>query len=121
MMRRSTNALILAFLLTGACGPPEDQETGSLSQEDVTGARADLDPAVAAALDSGSTAYRAGDFEEALRQYQEAARLDDQVAAAWFGVAMAQGALGNVTAADSAMERARELAPGASLIHPERD
>jgi tetratricopeptide (TPR) repeat protein len=107
----------LAVALAG-CSPPDDQETGSVSREEVIQARQSLDPAVVEALDAGNDAYRAGDYESALSHYREANQ-DGDVAAAWFGIYMAQIALGNAEAADSAMQRAQSLAPGASLIHPE--
>lgn len=105
-------------ILTG-CDPGADQETGSVTRESVREARGAMDPAIAAALDSGNAAYRAGDYDEALRRYREAVRGDEELAAAWFGVSMAEAARGNIAAADSAMQRARELAPRATLIRPE--
>lgn len=108
-------------LLLAACAPPDDQETGSLRDQDVRDAREDLPPELVTALDSGNAAYSRGDFADALEFYQDAADVDDDVAAGWFGIYMAQLALGNPEAADSAMARARDLQPGASLIHPGRD
>jgi tetratricopeptide (TPR) repeat protein len=110
-------AVGLAVALAG-CSPPDDQETGSVSRDEVIEARQNLDPAALAALDAGNDAYRAGNYEAALEHYREANQ-DGDVAAAWFGIYMAQLALGNAEAADSAMARAQSLAPGASLIHPE--
>ena len=113
--------MILAFAgaaALSACGPRgEDQETGSISREDIEEARRELDPAVAAALDSGNAAYRARDYEAAREHYAKATRAGEDVAATWFGLYMAELALGNAEAADAAMARAQELAPGASLIH----
>lgn len=119
MMRRiALFALILAF---AACSPPDDQETGSIRGDDVRQARENLPPEIVAALDSGNAAYSRGDYQAALDDYREAVDHDDDVAAAWFGLYMAHQALGNTEAADSALVRARDLAPGASLIHPGRD
>lgn len=119
-MIRRTVLVAVALLLT-ACGPPEDQETGSIRDQEVRQARDELPPEVREALDSGNVTYRRGDYEAALEHYNRAVEMDDRVAAGWFGIYMAQLALGNPEAADSAMVRAQELAPGASLIHPERD
>ena len=63
----------------------------------------------------GNAAYRSRDFTTALEQYEEAARLDPGAPAAWFGVYMAQQALGNEAAAEAALRRAEELDPGAPL------
>lgn len=111
-------AAIAALTLTG-CDRPDDQETGSLSREDVLQAREGLDPAYRDALDSGNIAYRAREYDEALRYFEAATEIDAEIAAGWFGVYMAQLALGDVEAANAAMERAQELAPGATLMHPE--
>ncbi len=119
-MIRRTGIVALAVLLA-ACSPPEDQETGTIRGQDVRQAREDLPAEIVAALDSGNAAYRRGDYQEALASYRSVVEQDGDVAAGWFGVYMAQLALGIPEAADSAMARAQELAPGASLIHPERD
>ncbi|MDX1674063.1 MAG: tetratricopeptide repeat protein [Longimicrobiales bacterium] len=114
-------ALVAIPLLLIACSPPDDQETGSIRGDEVRQTRAELPPELVAALDSGNAAYRRGDYQAALTAYEEAVAADDDVAAGWFGIYMAHLALGNTEAADSAMERAQSLAPGASLIHPGRD
>ena len=102
----------------GACGPAGgDQETGSISREEVLEARRELSPEVAAALDSANVLYRAKDYSAARDQYAAATRAGEDVAAAWFGLYMAELALGNDEAAEAAMDRAQSLAPGASLIH----
>lgn len=119
-MRPSIAGIVVPLALALiACGPQgDDQETGSVTRDDVERARASLEPAVLAALDSGNAAYRAGSYEDAKRHYSTATRAGEDVAAAWFGLYMAELALGDTEAAEAAMERARGLAPGASLIHP---
>ena len=62
-------------------------------------------------LDAGNTAYRADDHETALARYTKATEMAPELAAAWFGVSMAQEALGNAEAAREAMRKAMELAP----------
>lgn len=119
-MIRRTGIAVFAVLLA-ACSPPEDQETGTIRDQDVRQAREDLPAELVAALDSGNAAYRRGDYQDALASYRSVVEQDEDVAAGWFGIYMAQLALGNPQAADSAMARAQDLAPGASLIHPERD
>lgn len=108
-------------LLLAACDRADDQRTGDIQDQDVRAARAELDPAVVDALDNGNSAYRAGDYEQALEHYQTAVELDQSVAAGWFGIYMAQLALGNEGAAEAAMEQARIHAPDASLMHPDPD
>lgn len=104
--------------LAAACGPG-DQTTGEVTPETMQNVRASLPPGVADALDRGNAAYAADSFAAALEHYTEATRLGPEVAAAWFGVGMAQEALGDSAAAGQAMQRARDLAGGASLMHPD--
>lgn len=113
---RCTSArwLVLATLL--ACGPPDDQRTDSIERGAIENARADWPAGVAEAVDSGNVAYRAQDFPAAARYYRNAIAVGPEVGAAWFGLYMAERANGNAAAADSALERARALLPGASLL-----
>ncbi|HEX6308052.1 MAG TPA: tetratricopeptide repeat protein [Longimicrobiales bacterium] len=111
---------IVAVASVAACGrggPPEDQPTGSIDSAAWREAR-ELPPAFAAALDSGNSAFRARDLEAARAHYRRAIELDPEQSAGWFGLSMVEGQLGNTAAADSAMERVRQLTPGASLVHP---
>lgn len=109
-------ALILLVMLGSAGCRGDDQRTDSLTREDVQGARAELDPALVAQLDSGNVAIREGRHEAAVVHYRRGVNIDGMSAAAWFGIYMSERALGNEQAAVGALERARSLAPGASLI-----
>jgi len=112
-----SRALWTLVLAASAACRPEDQRTDSVDlQSEQT--RAQLAPEVVAELDSGTVAYRDDRFEEALAHYQRVTELAPSVAAGWFGVYMVQHRLGNAAAADSALQRAQGVAPGASLIHP---
>lgn len=116
---KALGALVLAAALavTSTACRPDDEKTGSVNVQAGQQARSELPPAVVAHLDSGSVAFRANDYEAARRHYREAARLAPKQASTWFGVYMAEKALGNAAAADSALARVRELAPGATLLH----
>lgn len=116
-IRTAALALALALATLSACRP-DDQRTESIRADDVRQARENLPSAVVVQLDSGNAAYRAHDFSVALRHYRTAVEADSAIAAGWFGVYMAQRALGDFAAAEQAMERARSLAPGATLVHP---
>jgi tetratricopeptide (TPR) repeat protein len=100
---------------------PDDQPTRSIDPDAAERTRAELPAELVEHLDSGNAAYRAHDFELAREQYRAAVALDSTSTAAWFGVFMAERALGNAEAADEALSRAQDLAPGASLIHGEED
>jgi len=110
--------LVLASTAVVACGPRDDQRTDTINAQDIRQQRENLPPALVAQLDSGSTAFREKDVEAALRHYQAATKIDDRAAAAWFGVYMAQRALGNEQEAQKAMDKVQEIAPGATLLHP---
>ena len=96
---------------------PDDQRTETVDPKGEE-THAQLAPEVVAQLDSGMVAFREERIDDALRYYKRVTELDPALAAGWFGVYMAQHRLGNTLAADSALERARRSAPGASLIHP---
>jgi tetratricopeptide (TPR) repeat protein len=112
--------MVMLTLAVAGCGRPQDQETGSL---DPVAARQKLEEMPAelrAQLDSGSAAFRAQDMDAALEHYTAATRIDEGVAAAWFGVYMVQKAKGNTQEALAALERVQQLAPGATLVQPAR-
>lgn len=109
--------LLAATLLAGAC-VPDDQETRTLNPEG-QGTRAQLAPEVVEALDSGTQAFRDHRFDDALEFYRSAAELAPEEPGGWFGVSIAQRALGNMEAAESAMVKVRDLAPGATILHPD--
>ena len=118
-MRRKMAVVLGLVLGLGACRQPgDDQRTESIGAEDVRQERTERSPAFIAHLDSGNAAYRARDYENALRHYQQVTRIDEDEAAGWFGIYMTELARGNAAAADLALKRAQEHAPGASLIHP---
>jgi Flp pilus assembly protein TadD len=81
-------------------------------------ARANWPEGLAVQMDSGNAAFRERDFDTALRHYHRATEIAPDIAATWFGIYMTEAERGNAAAADSAMQRARALAPDASLIHP---
>lgn len=118
---RGTLLLVVGVAVLTGCPRDDDQRTDTIRDRDVLEARADLEPEVATALDDANAAYRDRDYETALRHYQSVVEMRDDLAAGWFGIYMAQLALGNAEAAEAAMEQARIRAPGASLMHPDPD
>jgi len=110
---------ILALAAAVSCRP-DDQRTETLDPTEGVRRRADLPQAVVAQLDSGSVAFRADRFEDALEHYTRVTELEPDLGAGWFGVYMAQEALGNLEAAQAALERVQELAPGATIVHDDR-
>jgi Flp pilus assembly protein TadD len=109
--------LVPAFFVTLAGCRPADQRTDSVDPQAGLLDRAEMTPEVVAQLDSGSQAFRNDDFELALRHYTSVTEMAPDVGAGWFGVYMAHQELGNEDEARAALERARSLVPGATLIH----
>ena len=114
MTARRVVLSLLVVAATSACRP-DDQRTDTVDPAAVAGS---LNMEVAAQLDSGNAAYRAGSLDAAATHYQRVADLDPETAAGWFGLYMVASARGDSVAAAAALERAREAAPGASLLHP---
>ena len=111
--------LALGLVLAAAFScRPDDQRTETVDPRQAQQERENLPSELVAQLDSGSAAYREQEFQAALDHYTTAAEMDDEVAAAWFGVYMAHHAMGNGDEAEEALERAQQVAPGATLIHP---
>lgn len=118
---RAPHALPLVLLLATAasCREEGDQRTDTMDvQAAVQEERENLPVEVVAQLDSGSAAYRADDHEGALAHYTRATEIAPDLAAAWFGVYMAQQALGDSDAAAEALEKAQKVEPGATLLRP---
>jgi len=112
------HAWIAVLLLAAAVScRPDDQRTDTLDPHEGMQARALMAPEVLAQLDSGSAAYRADNFEAALVHYTQVTELDPSVGAGWFGVYMAENALGHMEEAQAALERARGIVPGATMLH----
>lgn len=109
--------LLVSAALAGCRRDDDDQRTDTITPEEIAQARANWPAGVAAQVDSGNAAYSAQDYETASRYFRRAAELGPQVSAAWFGIYMTEHARGNVAAADSAMQRTRQLSPGATLLH----
>jgi Flp pilus assembly protein TadD len=97
---------------------PDDRRTDTFDPQEAMQHREDLPADVLAQLDSGSAAFREGDHAGALAHYSKATELGPDVAAAWFGVYMAQHALGNQDEAQAALKKAQSVNPAATLLRP---
>ncbi len=87
---------------------PDDPEARTLASRALEIARAARIPpaAIASFCDTlGYAELRAGRFEEALRAYEEAVRLDPSLPDAWVGLAETHMALGDRRAAQTALDR----------------
>jgi len=104
-MRHLAVAVILATL-AGCRGRSDPSVVESAAPDTVD--RSSLSY-VTVLMDSAAAALGEGHYEEARRLYQAAAAADSTLAAPWFGLFMARRGLGLVRAADSALDRARDL------------
>lgn len=111
--RRIPRTGVVALALALAACPPDDQRTDTL---DPGTAGQELTGEARAQLDSGNVAFRADAYDQALVHFTRVTELAPDDPTGWFGVYMVHDALGNQAAADSAIARARSMAPGASLI-----
>jgi tetratricopeptide (TPR) repeat protein len=106
-----------SVVLATACESEDFGERTTLSSR-VGSATEALPPALQLQLDSGNVAFRDREYEEALRHFGAAIRMDPQLAAGWYGLGMTHGAMGDTAAADSAMLQVHVLAPDLPLEHP---
>mgnify|MGYP002623863887 FL=1 len=98
---------------------PDDQRTDSVDPGAGIQDRARWSEAMREHIDAGNAAVRADSFAVAAEHFRAATELEPDVAAGWFGLYLAEQGLGDVDAAAEALERARAIASGASLIHEE--
>jgi tetratricopeptide (TPR) repeat protein len=110
MRTRFASALVLA-LSVAACGTQTDEANRTTLGGEPAQQGGGLPAEIQAPIDSGNVAYRARDYEAALRHYQVATSRSENEPTAWFGVAMAAEAMGNRALADSARSRINRLAP----------
>jgi tetratricopeptide (TPR) repeat protein len=68
-------------------------------------------------VDSANTAYAAGDYQTAADIYRGLTRDEPDLGVSWFGLSMAERAMGNEEAADEALEKAEARAPGLGRMH----
>jgi hypothetical protein len=112
--------MMIAVLVTGMLGAgcrPDDQRTDSVDPAAGIQDRAQWSVEMREHVDGGNAAIRADSFAVARDHFLAATELEPEVAAGWFGLYLAEQGLGNVEASEAALERARSIASGASLIH----
>ena len=114
-------ALMLMTVALGLGCRPSDQRTDSVDPAAGLQDRASWSAEMVGHIDAGNAAVRVDSFAVARDHFLAATELEPDVAAGWFGLYMAEQGLGDDEAAEAALERARAIASGASLIHPERD
>ncbi|MDX1646198.1 MAG: hypothetical protein R3304_03545 [Longimicrobiales bacterium] len=109
-----TGLLVLAA--TVACRP-DDQQTSDLDPTGGPQARENMPTEAVIQLDSGNLAIRNDEYEAAVVHFTRVTELAPDFGSGWFGLYMAHRELGNEEEADAALERARGIVPGATLLH----
>lgn len=118
-MRRTNWVWAVALVAVAACGGEEGDrvELGNEQQETRAGARESWSPELTALVDSANAAYAAGDYETAREIYTGITDEDPELGVAWFGLSMAERALGNEEAAQAALAEAEARNPGLGQMH----
>ncbi|NIP79233.1 MAG: hypothetical protein GWM90_08500 [Gemmatimonadetes bacterium] len=117
-----TRKWIVAAAVIGlaACGE-EEAERIPLGQEQAEPAaqqrRAAWPAELVAAVDSANLAYSEERYEEAAEIYRGLTEEYGDIGTVWFGLYMAENAMGNTEAAQAALERAEERSPGLGQMH----
>ena len=118
-MKRITVALLMLAVVAGC--RPDDQRTDSVDPTEVRQDRASWPAGAAERIDAGNAAIRADSFDVAREHFLEATELAPDIAASWFGLYLAEQGRGDEEAAAAALERARGIQSGATLIHAPED
>ncbi len=111
--------IVSALLGLAACaGEPEAErvELGTEEQGRPQG-RANWSAELQEQIDAGNTAYAEEDYERAAEIFREATDENPELGVAWFGLYMAESALGNQDAAQEALEKAEARSPGLARMH----
>jgi tetratricopeptide (TPR) repeat protein len=109
-----------ALVGLAACGgEPEGErvELGGQEAAERPGARASWSPELTAQIDSANAAYADGDYETAAAMFTAITEEEPELGVAWFGLYMAESAMGNEEAAAEAMAKAEQYAPGLGRMH----
>ncbi|MDX1673776.1 MAG: tetratricopeptide repeat protein [Longimicrobiales bacterium] len=118
-MRNTSKWMVaIAALALAACGGDEGERV-ELGEEptQAENRRANWPDGVAARVDSANLYYSNGDYEAAAEVYRDLTEEYPEISTVWFGLYMAESALGNEEAAAAALEKAEGMAPGLGQMH----
>lgn len=116
-MKRLVPAIVVLTL--AACSGEEGQrvELGADTAQSTQIRRADWPEGLAARVDSANAAYADSAYATAAEIFRSATEEHPEIGTVWFGLYMAENAMGNTEAAAAALERAEALNPGLSQMH----
>jgi tetratricopeptide (TPR) repeat protein len=112
---------ILLTLAIAACGNDGQERVPLEGPGSLEEMESELPAEIQEQLDSANTAYRSGEYDEALALFQEVTEMAPGLAAGWYGVGMTHQAMGDTEAAEAAMMEVHQLAPDLPLQHPGPD
>jgi tetratricopeptide (TPR) repeat protein len=110
----------VALVAAAACGGEEGErvELGEPQQQETRpSARENWSPELTARVDSANAAYAEGDYEAAAAIFTAITEEQPDLGVAWFGLSMAERAMGNEEAAQEALEKAEARNPGLGRMH----
>lgn len=109
----------LAVLAVAACGEQEGQrvELGEDEQAAEDQSRANWPYELEVQVDSANLEYMNEQYQASADRYRAMTEEYPEIGTLWFGLYMAENALGNEEAAQEALARAEELAPGLGQMH----
>ena len=116
MTIRRALTCVLVLAVTVGCRP-DDQTTSDLDPTGGEQARENMPAEAIMQLDSGNLAIRNDDYEAAVTHFTRVTEIAPDFGSGWFGLYMAHRELGNEEEAQAALERARGIVPGATLLH----
>lgn len=116
MKIRTALTAMLVLAVTMGCRP-DDQQTSDLDPTGGAQSRENMPTEAVMQLDSGNLAIRNDDFEVAVTHFTRVTEMAPDFGSGWFGLYMAHRELGNEEEAQAALERARGIVPGATLLH----
>lgn len=110
--------VVLVALAVAGCGEEEGQRIplgGDTAQSEDR--RANWPEGLAAQVDSANLEYSNQEYEAAAERYRALTEQYPDISTVWFGLYMAESALGNDEAAAAALEEAESMAPGLGQMH----
>ena len=110
--------VVLVALALAGCGEEEAPriplgEDAAQSED----RRASWPEGLAAQVDSANLEYSNEEYEAAADRYRALTEQHPDISTVWFGLYMAEHALGNDEAAAAALEKAESMAPGLGRMH----
>lgn len=115
--------IALAVLAVAACSEQEGQrvELDQDPEAQATDGRASWPAELATMVDSANALIAAGEYEASAEIYRGLVEEYPQVGTVWFGLYMAEDALGNTEAAGAALEQAEAINPGLGRMHDDAE